>query len=234
MLCSIALLTIRCHSILESVIGIFAIFQPYASNPAACQRPAHAATGSGVSQIHALLNHPGGDFQASCPKNYAAFFSRCVRVLAEFSGLSQTSSTRFQFLMLRLQRNGCLRFASWYNASRFFNSSSSTWSWRCAGVTCLIPLCRCSLLYHSTSTREQHQVTQIRLPDTLDNICMCETAIPNTDYRYSPVDDWRNWLHPETQALPWACCPSVLHHCPHAKPTAASHRVLLTRLCGPI
>ena len=56
--------------------------------------------------------HDSGDFQASCPKTYAAFFSRCVQVLAEFSGLSQTSSTRFQFLMLRLQRNGCLRFAS--------------------------------------------------------------------------------------------------------------------------
>ena len=53
-----------------------------------------------------------GDFQASCPKNYAAFFSRCIQVFAEFSGLSQTSSTRFQFRVLPLQRKGCLRFAS--------------------------------------------------------------------------------------------------------------------------
>ena len=53
-----------------------------------------------------------GDFQASCPKNYAAFFSRCVQELAEFSGLSQTSSIRFQFRVLPLQRDGFLRFAS--------------------------------------------------------------------------------------------------------------------------
>jgi len=53
-----------------------------------------------------------GNFQASCPKNYATSFSRYVQLLVEFSGLSQTSSTRLQFRVLPLQRDGCLRFAS--------------------------------------------------------------------------------------------------------------------------
>ena len=67
-----------------------------------------------------------GVFQASCPKNYAALISRCVQNFAEFSGLSQTSSIRFQFRVLPLQRNGCLRFASWYNSSRFSNTFPSS------------------------------------------------------------------------------------------------------------
>jgi len=64
-----------------------------------------------MHRIHTVTGE-AAVFKLVVQKNYATFFSRCVQVFAEFSGLSQTSSTRFQFLVFPLQRNGRFRLAS--------------------------------------------------------------------------------------------------------------------------